>query len=66
MKTNKHLTAYWSKHYVDPETSLCILCANTGVIALPDRYSPAGVRLTPAIAFCVCPNGQALNEKLKK
>jgi hypothetical protein len=54
----KAITDYWLKYYTVDSSTLCQLCANTGVLFI-NTFSPAGV-LVRGKQFCICPNGQAM------
>lgn len=57
---DRHVTEYWLEHYVG-ERSLCVLCANTGMVNTVPRAT-----LTGAKTFCICPNGQVRRHAEKK
>jgi hypothetical protein len=59
------LNQYWLKYYVDYDTNLCSLCANTGIINTEGIKSPAGMP-TGRKNFCICPNGRAMRRAKSK
>lgn len=49
--------------FVHPDTNLCGLCANHGVIDTRGKvYSTVGVE-AGVLRFCICPNGLAMKAK---
>lgn len=66
LPSNKQLSNYWLKYYLNPETKLCSLCGNRGMVdTQKTAISAAGVN-SGKINFCICPNGLALRGSLKR
>ena len=61
MSINEDVANYWLKYYVDKKSTLCALCANTGIIDTTGIKSPAGTE-PGGENYCICPNGQTMRE----
>lgn len=57
------VTDYWLKYYLDPDSDLCALCGNTGIIIMENIRNPSGQLLKSTYAdYCICPNGQSMRK----
>jgi hypothetical protein len=57
------VTDYWLKYYIDPNSGLCALCGNTGIIHIETIRNPSGQLARLGFSdYCICPNGQSMRE----
>ena len=61
-RENLKLVNYWLNNYVDQESTLCVLCGNTGIIETHPK-SPLGVLQNKYKGYCICPNGIEMRKK---
>lgn len=62
---SRSLTQIWLEEFLNKDSKLCGLCANSGVIDTTGLHNCLG-KETGIIAYCICPNGRVMRRVNKK